>query len=223
MNSKVKIYQRNLPHIHPKNGIFFITFRLAGTLPKQVLKTLLEEREKRLLEIDKNLSKKDIIIEKYKVEKRFFAGYDKWLDTCKTGPLWLQQPEVANVVATKLHELANSKYELITYCIMPNHVHLLIKLFEDNVKKKIFHTGRTGNYPLADVMRVLKGSTSRICNLVLQRAGQFWHHESYDHFVRDETEFYRIIKYIFFNPVKAGFVKNYQDWEFSFVKKSIPI
>ena len=46
--SITKIYKRNLPHIHPEKGIFFITFRLAGTIPKSVLLDLLEKRKSEL-------------------------------------------------------------------------------------------------------------------------------------------------------------------------------
>ena len=45
-------YKRTLPHIHPRDGIFFITFRLANSLPTNVLIKLKEERadEIKLLE-----------------------------------------------------------------------------------------------------------------------------------------------------------------------------
>ena len=36
-------YQRNLPHIHPANAVFFITFRLYGSLPLCIIEKLIEE------------------------------------------------------------------------------------------------------------------------------------------------------------------------------------
>jgi hypothetical protein len=47
----------------------------------------------------------------------------------------------------------------------------------------------------------------------LNRNGQFWQHESYDHIIRNEDEFYRIWKYIDFNPVKAGLCNREQEWK----------
>jgi len=41
-------------------------------------------------------------------------------------------------------------------------------------------------------------------NLLLGRTGAFWQHESYDHWVRNEREFNRIVAYIEENPVSAG-------------------
>jgi len=66
------------------------------------------------------------------------------------------------------------------------------------------------------MLRLLKGSTARKCNLLLKRAGPFWHHESYDHVVRDEKELFRIIDYILNNPVKAGLAKSSVKWKHNF-------
>ena len=44
--------------------------------------------------------------------------------------------------------------------------------------------------------------------------GPFWQPESYDHWVRDADELERIVTYIAANPVKAGLVKQAQDWFF---------
>jgi REP element-mobilizing transposase RayT len=110
--------------------------------------------------------------------------------------------------------MANERYELVAFCIMPNHVHLLIRSFVNITAE---HQGKTAKYPLADTLRLIKGSTARECNLTLGRSGKFWHHESYDHYVRDEEEFERIIKYILNNPVKAGLVKEWNQWKFTYI------
>ena len=44
------------------------------------------------------------------------------------------------------------------------------------------------NYPLTDTLRLIKGSTARLCNIQLGRKGPFWHKESYDHNVRNGKE-----------------------------------
>ena len=67
-------------------------------------------------------------------------------------------------------------------------------------------------------MQSLKGFTSREANRLLERSGTFWEHESYDHFVRDEDEWKRIIAYVLNNPVKAGFVKDWKEWEWSYCR-----
>jgi putative transposase len=67
-------------------------------------------------------------------------------------------------------------------------------------------------------MKILKGRSAREVNKVLSRSGPFWHHESYDHVVRNEKELGNIINYILMNPVKAGFVHNWNEWKFSYCR-----
>jgi REP element-mobilizing transposase RayT len=69
-----------------------------------------------------------------------------------------------------------------------------------------------GEMPLFDIMRLLKGATSRHCNKLLALTGKhFWQYESYDHVVR-RGSLERIIRYVIMNPVKAGLVANWQEW-----------
>jgi REP element-mobilizing transposase RayT len=67
-------------------------------------------------------------------------------------------------------------------------------------------------------MHSLKRRTATESNRVLQRRGQFWHRESYDHIVRDEKELNRIRNYVLNNPVKAGLVERWQDWPWTYCK-----
>jgi REP element-mobilizing transposase RayT len=82
---------------------------------------------------------------------------------------------------------------------MPNHVHILILPKSD--PRKIFHW--------------IKGRSAKEANSLLGLSGQFWQHESYDHFVRSRQEFFRIANYVEQNPVAAGFVSDAGDWSFS--------
>lgn len=74
---------------------------------------------------------------------------------------------------------------------------------------------------LFKVMQDLKKFTGLHCNRYLGREGSFWEEESYDHIVRSELEFYRILNYILRNPIKAKFVKEWQRWPFTFAKPEL--
>lgn len=100
---------------------------------------------------------------------------------------------------------------------MSNHVHLLFDTTGYNESAATNIAGKTKDYPVADTMRLLKGSASRFCNLELERNGAFWQKESYDHYVRNDEELCRIVEYILNNPVKAGLVKYWEDWKFSYL------
>jgi len=54
-----------------------------------------------------------------------------------------------------------------------------------------------------------------MANTILGRQGKFWQIESYDHWIRDEQEFWRVIEYIENNPVKIGLCQKPEDWKWS--------
>lgn len=202
-------YRRNLPHIHPDGYPLFITFRLAGSLPVDVILDLKSQRER---EWQEAANKSSLALQEF--EERYFNLFDEWLDNCNASPRYLENTSIAQIVSEKILEMQSNRYGLIAYCIMPNHVHLLI---ENHIKEMAGHRGKSARYPVTETLRLLKGSTSRYCNQVLGRSGQFWHDESYDHFVRSEEELERIIQYILNNPVKAGLVKEWKDWKYTYV------
>jgi REP element-mobilizing transposase RayT len=214
MNNKphANFYRRKLPHIHLEDYPLFITFNLADTIPDSVIIELKAQREKELLGPPKDSE------QRYLIQKKFFGKYDEWLDRCEDGPRWLFDENIAKIVADKIHSMSQLHFSLLAFCIMPNHVHLLIDPF---INETINHQGSTSKYPVADTLRLLKGSTTRECNLNLSRTGHFWHRESYDHYVRNEGELERIILYILNNPIKAGLVSEWKEWKFSYVNSEI--
>jgi putative transposase len=201
-------YRRNLPHIHPDGYPLFITFRLAETLPKHVIVDLQAKRERELHAAGK------LTWEFQEVEDQYFNRYDEWLDNCSVGPRWLERQDLAKIVSEKILEMSTKRFKLFAYCVMPNHVHLLL---QDLIKEMAHHHGKSAKYSVTETLRLLKGNTARFCNQALCRSGQFWHAESYDHVVRTEEELERIIRYILNNPVRAGLVKEWKDWKFAYV------
>ncbi len=127
---------------------------------------------------------------------------DKQLDSATTGPLWLKNPDVADCVSRILLSGTNEWhfYELHAWVIMANHVHVLM-------------------HPLVPVHKAImnvKSASARAANKVLNRTGKhFCQDESYDHWVRNDRERNAIIRYIHFNPIKAGLVRDSEDWPWS--------
>ena len=108
----------------------------------------------------------------------------------RVGPLFLRMPEVAKIVADAIHYRdRNAHFQLHSFVIMPNHVHLLV----------------TPLVAVSKIMQSLKRFTAREANRILELTGQpFWQEESYDRLVRNDREFEKIAFYIEMNPVKAG-------------------
>lgn len=126
---------------------------------------------------------------------------DRYLDMTRKGPMFLRRPEVAASITQGLARGAEMGfYELRAFVVMPNHVHIL------------FHPHRE----VSRVLQWIKGSTAREANQVLARTGKpFWQRESYDHWVRNEQQFKRIVCYIENNPVKAGLAINASQYPWS--------
>ena len=200
-------YRRNLPHIQPVNSALFVTFRLAGSLPEEVLARMAEERRQieRTFKGDALRSRPHL----GELARRHFAMLESWLDRATIGPTWLADARVANLVAESLHYRDGRTYRLDAYSIMPNHVHSVFAPLAQNDLPK----------PLASIMHSLKRNTARRANRVLDRSGAFWEHESFDHYIRDRTEGKRIVKYVIENPVKAGLVKSWKDWPWNYYRE----
>ncbi|HED07891.1 MAG TPA: hypothetical protein ENI57_07240 [Ignavibacteria bacterium] len=118
-------YKRNLPHYQPEGYAYFITTRLAGTIPKSIVDKIKKEYEKKLELIsgEKNVPKKKELYNDLKYNR--FIKYDQILNSAKFGRKWLNNNKVAAVVKEALHYRDEKEYKLIAYTIMPNHLHII--------------------------------------------------------------------------------------------------
>ena len=180
----VSFYRRNLPHWQPEAATLFVTWRLHGSLPKGFVE---------------HLRKWDC------QPQQQFLNADRMLDAASSGPLRLNDPEIAGYVERAVQQGADlGHYTLRAYVIMPNHVHVLID-------------------PLATLQKLtrgIKGVSARDANARLGRPGEpFWQDESFDHWIRDAGQFTRTKTYIENNPVKARLCVNPKDWPWSSAHK----
>jgi len=174
-------YRRNLPHYHPPHATFFITFSLSGTLPKEVVARLMQERDEYERRLLKKFTPKQIKEKLHDSRKLYFGKFDALLDRA-AGNRWLADERVADVIAKAIQFQDGKDYNLFSYCIMPNHVHLVISLIEGvrrtSVRPQIdTRRAEARLTSLAQVLRRLKGATAREANKILNRTGAFWHHE----------------------------------------------
>jgi putative DNA methylase len=220
MTEREIITRRNLPHWYVPGAMHFVTYRLVGTIPVEILHNLREKRDALLKRRPPGLTPAQ---GQERAHKQFFAGYDHYLDQ-QRAITWLAQPRVAAMTRSNLYHHEGSKYHLLAYCVMPNHVHVLLQPIAADLAEAgpslqaAFATGgdelEDSRSPLSSIMHSLKSYTAHQANAILGRSGAFWQHESYDHWVRDEDELERIVAYIVANPVKAGLVKEPHQWFF---------
>jgi REP element-mobilizing transposase RayT len=174
----VNVKRRRLPHLYVIGQPLFVTFRLHGSLPNNRPFP------------SSNLTSGEA-----------FVTMDRLLDQARSGPTFLKQSAVAQLVQNSIEYGAGlGHYELHSFVIMPNHVHLLV----------------TPQVSVSKLLGSLKTSTARQANLLLQRGGRpFWQEESYDHLVRGGEEFRRIRRYIENNPVSACLAARPEEYAWS--------
>ena len=199
----MNFYRRKLPHWQPEGAQYFVTIRLANSLPKKAIRELLEFR-KRVTSEDK--SPESALADG--IQRRVFQKYEKHLDSVTTGPTWLAQTAVANIVSESIHYRDSTEYDLFAYCIMSNHVHMV---FEHLSKV-------SGKMPITKIMQEFKRYTARQANKHLGRSGAFWQSESFDRVIRNQDELENTIRYTLNNPVKAGLIDQWEDWPYSYCK-----
>ncbi|HEY5915339.1 MAG TPA: transposase [Verrucomicrobiae bacterium] len=170
-----------IPHRDSPGLTQFITWHLADAYPASLrgewaaLLRIEEDRERR---------------------KKLEAYLDKGRGDC-----CLRRPELATVCQRALQEFDGRSYVLKAWCIMPNHVHVLVL---------------TTAVPMSEFVRAWKGATARQSNQLLGRVkSSFWAEGYWDTYMRDERQEQKAARYIESNPVKAGLAKETRQWPWS--------
>jgi REP element-mobilizing transposase RayT len=191
-------YERHLPHQIPKGVPIFLTWNLKGAFPKDMIERLREERARLARQSPRpGESPRDRRIREGKLA---FLLADRHLDSCQSGPLYLQNPRAAEIVEKSILFGSAERYELYAWCVMGNHVHVLF----------------TPRWEVRKITQGIKGYTAHEFNAIDGQQGRtLWQDESFDHWARDEEELIRIIHYIENNPVAAGLCHRPCDWRWS--------
>ena len=154
----------HLPHIDLKGYYQFVTFRTFESVDDFVKKLGLS---------DKNNKEKQQKI-------------DEYLDISIKGAYF--KDDILKYLFEFLITNDKKLYELVAFCIMNNHVHILFKPLES----------------LSKVMQMIKGASAKKINELLGKNGKFWADDYYDKAIRDENHFSVVYEYIKNNPQKIG-------------------
>jgi len=232
-------YRRHLPHYQPPEGTFHVVFRLDGSLPTEMIERMKSEREVEE-ETVVGVEKRSDRVERWRnIQEVYFHKFDALLDGSTTGPKWLANPLVVKIVCEAIKFRDCKQYDLFAFTVMPNHVHMVfstVSRITDSTKRRFdlpfwsvdesldaSSSGRFGDSPyiVTKILQDLKKYTAVHANKILQRDGQFWQRESYDHLIRDNKELERTIWYVLNNPVKAGFVDDWKQWKWSYIREGL--
>ena len=198
--AEIRHTQNRFPHWQQYGATYFVTFRLADSIPALVLGQWQDEREAWLRAHPKPWSL-DAEIEYH---RRFSAALERWLDEGH-GSCVFRRHDCATIVAETLRHFEGDRAVMISFAVMPNHVHAL---FVQN-----------SEWPLEKLIRSWKGFTARQINKLLGRTGSFWQRDYFDRLVRDEKHFFNCVRYIRRNPQKANLgSKEFILWESPIVR-----
>lgn len=178
-----------LPHFDEPGLVQSLTFRLHDAVPVTVVQ--LWKAELFWVEGLPAVDPREIKL------RKLIAHYED----AGHGACWLRDQRIAALVESALLQFDGERYRLIAWCVMPNHVHVLIETLE--------------NHPLASVVHSWKSYTAQRANRILGRSGEFWFREYFDRFIRDEGHLGNATQYIEQNPVAAGLVPAKEKWRWS--------
>ena len=169
------------PHFDAADLVQHIVFRLADSLPGHVRQHLAQQPQSDRAQ-----------------------ATDAALDQAH-GRRDLDHPAVAEMVENALLRFDGERYRLLGWCIMPNHVHVLIEAMEGHRLETIVHSW--------------KSFTAHAANRLLDRQTTFWAREYFDRYMRDEQQLAATLAYIEGNPVSAGLCAGPADWPYSSARR----
>lgn len=169
-----------LPHLYKESGTYFVTFRLHDAVATRPARPFRPRSAREVAE---------------RSEPPLLLG------SCALG-----RPEVAEVVARSLLHFDAERYRLHAWCVMPNHVHVVLSAFKAWSVPKILHSW--------------KSFTAKQAHRILGGSGAFWEREWFDHLIRSTEDVDRFVRYTEENPVAAGLCQEPWQWPYSSARRN---
>ncbi len=192
---EIRVTRHNLPHWQQPGAAYFVTWRMADSIPVEVLREWEAERDVWLLYHQLPLSEED----EAEFHRLFSSRIDRYLDDGH-GSCVLRRPELREIISESFGFFEGVRYEQLSRVIMPNHVHTCFVLHPDWLLEKVLYSW--------------KRRTSGVINERFGTSGQFWQHDYFDRLIRDGQHLRNVIRYIRRNPGKARLREGeYTLWE----------
>jgi REP element-mobilizing transposase RayT len=190
-----------LPHCDYPALVQFVTFRLGDSMPAS-----------RRGEWEHFLKIEDVRERRTKLEE--------YLD-CGMGECHLRDPRIAKLTEAALLHFHNERYELLAWCVMPNHIHVLVHVWRTPLDQMIQSWKRFVATRALRLIRLERRTPIRRDADADPNAPNrssalqsFWPSEYWDTFMRDEEQERKAVRYIESNPVKAKLSRAAEDSPF---------
>ncbi|EDY17706.1 protein of unknown function DUF1568 [Chthoniobacter flavus Ellin428] len=184
-HAEVAQHTNRLPHWQQDEATYFVTFRLADSVPTELLKRWEQEREAWMRWNPEPWSPK----QEREYRERFSMRMEHWLDAGH-GECLLRQPPLALIVGNALQHFDGVRYNQHAWVVMPNHVHALFSA--------------RGETKLPVIVKSWKGFTAWEINRHFDRTTPLWQKDYRDRIVRNARHFLNCARYIRNNPLEAS-------------------
>lgn len=173
-----------LPHLYREGGTYFVTFRLFDAVVPAT-----ERRVRAIVDAGADaIDNPEELLQDYEPPIRL-------------GSCLLAEAAVAELVENAIRFFDGTRYELVAWCVMPNHVHVVF--------------ASRGGFEPDQILHSWKSFTAHAANKLLRRKGPLWERESFDHLVRNIGSLDRFVRYTEENPVMAGLCRHPWEWSYS--------
>ena len=115
-------------------------------------------------------------------------------------PLFLNEKLNQQIINCLIEEKRRSSFKIFAYCLMPNHLHLLLAPFREEIS-------------VSRYIGAFKSRTTRMA-WAFGVSGKLWQGRFHDHILRRREDLKTIGQYILDNPVRKGLVSRWQDYKF---------
>lgn len=125
-------------------------------------------------------------------------------------PLLCTEPALSRLRASFQYVMKKHPFHMIGLIILPDHLHCIWELpshdsdfsLRWNMFKRYFSIGMAGA-------------------LNERREKNIWQRRFWEHYIRDENDFKGCLDYIYYNPVKHGYVTSPSDWRYSTFRRDV--
>jgi REP element-mobilizing transposase RayT len=208
---KKEQYRKHLPHFQQPGQEYFITWCLKDAVPPKALESYTIQLKQIHFEIEtaqRNQPNEQLLnelkIKRTIIRNKYMKAFDDLLHIQTEMIMDLSNDENTRIIIDALRFWEGKRLENYAICVMSNHIHWVFKVLDKNEKGEPVW--------LQDILQSVKRFTSNELNKHENRKGTVWHSESYDTTIRDNHHLYNAINYTLQNPVSAGLVKNWCDW-----------
>lgn len=105
------------------------------------------------------------------------------------------------IIAELLKAINDLEYKILCYCLMPDHIHIII-------------SPGYSSLPLSKFLNIFKGRTAAIFRTRFG-VNNLWQRSGFDHVIRAEDDLKTITKYILNNPVRKGISETAESYPYS--------